>query len=85
MIMKDFSNEELRFHAVWSSCSIPSRLAEASFDSFKPDCPEKEQALIKCRTFAENGIDNIFRGQGLFLQGPVGTGNYQRFLVMERF
>lgn len=85
MIMNDFSNDERCFHAVWSSCSIPPRLAEASFDSFKPDCPEKEQALMKCRTFAENGMDNIFRGQGIFLQGPVGTGKSHLGVATLRF
>ena len=68
------SENELRFRAVWSSVGIPPRLAHAALANYKPTCPEQERALQKCRTFARNGLDNIARGQGLFFQGPVGTG-----------
>jgi len=74
MSIKDFSSEELRFQAVWSSLRIPPRLAGASFETYKPTCPEQERALEKCRAFVANGLDNIDQGQGLFFQGPVGTG-----------
>ena len=74
MNIKDFSSEELRFQAVWSSCRIPPRLAGASFENYKPTCQEQERALEKCRAFAANGLDNIDQGRGLFLKGPVGTG-----------
>lgn len=74
MSIKDFSSEELRFQAVWSSCRIPPRLVTASFESYKPTCSEQARALEKCRVFAENGLDNIDQGRGLFFQGPVGTG-----------
>jgi DNA replication protein DnaC len=74
MIIKTFIVDEIRFQAVWSSCSIPSRLSHATLANYQPDGAEKEAALHKCRTFAENGLDNISRGRGLFLQGPVGTG-----------
>ncbi len=70
----DFSSEELRFQAVWSSCRIPPRLVGASFETYKPTCSEQERALEKCRAFAANGLDNIIQGRGLFFQGPVGTG-----------
>jgi len=72
MNTKDFSAEALRFQAVWSSCGIPPRLINASFANYEPVCPEKERALIKCQAFAEKGLDIIRRGQGIFLQGPVG-------------
>jgi len=68
------SENELRFRAVWSSIGIPPRLAHATLANYKPTCPEQERALQKCRAFARNGLDNIARGQGLFFQGPVGTG-----------
>jgi len=68
------SENELRFRAVWSSIDIPPRLAHATLANYRPTCPEQERALQKCRTFARNGLDNIARGQGLFFQGPVGTG-----------
>lgn len=74
MNTKDFSAEELRFQAVWSSCGIPRRLEQASFASYEPASPEKEQALNKCQAFADKGLDIIRQGKGLFLQGPVGTG-----------
>jgi DNA replication protein DnaC len=74
MSIKGFSNEEARFQAVWSSCGIPPRLLNASFDNYEPTCPEKEQALIKCQPFAAKGLDIIHKGRGIFLQGPVGTG-----------
>ncbi len=35
---------------------------------------EQEQAVRKCREFAEEGLENIKVGKGLFFQGPVGTG-----------
>ena len=84
MNIKTFTADEIRFQAVWSSCGIPERLAHATLSNYQPDCPEKEAALNKCRSFAENGLENISRGRGLFLQGSVGTGNYRKFLVMER-
>jgi len=74
MNIMDFSAEALRFQAVWSSCGIPRRLAQVSFASYEPAGPEKEQALKRCQTFAGKGLDIIQQGQGLFLQGPVGTG-----------
>ncbi|MEN6462212.1 MAG: ATP-binding protein [Syntrophomonas sp.] len=74
MSIKDFSAEEIRFQAVWSSCGIPLRLANKSFTCYEPICPEKEQALKKCQSFAAKGLDIIHQGYGLFLQGPVGTG-----------
>lgn len=74
MNIKDFSSKEARFQAVWSSCGIPLRLAAATFNNYVPACQEKVQALNKCQTFAEQGMDIILKGQGLFLQGPVGTG-----------
>jgi len=73
--MTTISNEdEKRLRAVWSSIGVPSRLAEASLDNYQPGCTEQERALEKCRMFAGQGIDNIAQGNGLFLQGPVGTG-----------
>lgn len=74
MIITNFTADEIRFKAVWSSCDIPLRLAHATLSNYQPDCAEKEAALHKCRSFAENGLENISRGRGLFLQGPVGTG-----------
>lgn len=74
MSITDFSAEELRFQAVWSSCGIPLRLTNASFASYEAACPEKEQALRRCQAFAAKGLDIIQNGYGLFLQGPVGTG-----------
>ncbi|PKM77373.1 MAG: hypothetical protein CVU90_07955 [Firmicutes bacterium HGW-Firmicutes-15] len=74
MSITGFSSEELRFQAVWSSCRIPPRLAGASFETYKPTCPEQQRALEKCRVFAANGLDNINQGRGLFFQGAVGTG-----------
>lgn len=74
MNIKDFSAEELRFQAVWSSCGIPRRLERASFANYEPAGLEKEQALKKCQDFADKGLDIIRQGQGIFLQGPVGTG-----------
>ncbi|MDD3878976.1 MAG: ATP-binding protein [Syntrophomonas sp.] len=74
MNIKDFSAEKLRFQAVWSSCGIPPRLINASFSNYKPVCLEKERALTKCQAFTAKGLDIIRQGQGIFLQGPVGTG-----------
>lgn len=71
---KDFSSEENRFRAVWASCGIPPRLVHASFTNYKPACPEKEMALHKCQAFVQKGLDLIKQGNGLFFQGPVGTG-----------
>lgn len=71
----DFSSEiSLRFQAVWSSFGVPPRLEHASLDNYRPTCAEQERALQKCRSYAANGLENIARGHGLFLQGPVGTG-----------
>lgn len=74
MSTKDFSAEEIRFQTVWTSIGIPPRLAQASFASYQTAKPEKEQALKKCQAFAEKGLEIISQGQGIFLQGPVGTG-----------
>jgi len=76
MNTKDFSSDKTsaRFQAVWSSCGIPPRLVNASFANYEPVCPEKEQALEKCRIFADLGLSIIEQGRGLFLQGPVGSG-----------
>jgi len=84
MNIKTFTADEIRFKAVWSSCGIPLRLSHATLDNYQPDCAEKDAALRKCREFAAQGLQNISLGRGLFLQGPVGTGNYRKFLVMER-
>ena len=73
-IITIFTADEIRFKAVWSSCGIPLRLAHATLSNYLPDCAEKEVALKKCREFAAQGLENISRGRGLFLQGPVGTG-----------
>lgn len=74
MNIKDFSDEEIRFQAVWASCGIPLRLVDASFANYEPACQEKAQALNRCQNFAAKGMDIIQQGYGLFLQGPVGTG-----------
>lgn len=74
MNIKDFSAEELRFQAVWSSIGIPPRLIDASFTNYEPVCSEKERALSKSLAFSEKGLDIIHQGQGILLQGPVGTG-----------
>ena len=68
------SEDERRRRAVWSSVGVPARLAGATLDNYLPRCPEQERALAKCRNFAEQGLDNIAQGNGLFLLGPVGTG-----------
>ena len=74
MNIRDFTAEEIRFRAVWSSIGIPPRLAGAAFANYQPVCPEKASALKKCEDFASRGLDMIHKGRGLFLQGPVGTG-----------
>jgi DNA replication protein DnaC len=74
MNMSNSSNDLNRFTAVWSSFNIPLRLAQASFDAYQPTSPEQEKALAKCRAYADAGLENINKGRGLFLQGPVGTG-----------
>ena len=74
MNIKSFSTDEIRFQAVWSSIGIPPRLSPAALSNYIPDGAEKENALRKCQEFAAQGLENISRGRGLFLQGPVGTG-----------
>ncbi|MEN6326034.1 MAG: ATP-binding protein [Syntrophomonas sp.] len=74
MSIKIFSSEDARLEAVWISCGIPPRLADASFANYDPACTEKEKALNKCQVFVQKGLDIIKYGHGLFLQGPVGTG-----------
>jgi DNA replication protein DnaC len=74
MNIKDFTTEELRFQAIWSSCGIPPRLINASFANYEPVCSEKKRALIKCQAFADKGLDIVRQGRGLYLQGLVGTG-----------
>lgn len=66
------SNERLK--AVWGAYNIPFRLKGARLDNYIADTMEQEQAVKKCREFAEKGLENIKAGKGLFFQGPVGTG-----------
>jgi len=83
MNITDFSAEQIRFQAMWSACGIPPRLINASFANYEPICQEKKQALTQCQAFAEKGLDIIRHGQGIFLQGPVGTG--KSHLVVSAF
>lgn len=84
MNITDFSAEEIRYQAVWSACGIPPRLINASFANYEPICLEKKQALTKCQAFAEKGLDIIRHGQGIFLQGPVGTGKSHLVVAVLR-
>jgi DNA replication protein DnaC len=70
--MKTSSSERLK--AVWASYGIPSRLKEARLSNYIAGSYEQEQAVLKCKEFVADGINKIRGGQGLFFQGPVGTG-----------
>lgn len=48
---------------------LPERLRVCSFDTYAPVCQKSEDALKKCKEFAET-----FKGGGLVLLGAVGTG-----------
>ena len=74
MSIKDFTCDQLRFQTVWSSYKISPRLVNASFANYQPSCQEKKRALEICQAFAAKGLEIIQQGQGLLLQGPVGTG-----------
>jgi DNA replication protein DnaC len=71
-VMKTSLSERLR--AVWECYGIPSRLKEARLSNYIAGSYEQEQAVLKCREFVADGINKIRGGQGLFFQGPVGTG-----------
>lgn len=68
------TEEDIRLQAVYEYMNIPPRLAEATLINYKPGGREQERALQQCRAFAKKGLENIDRGRGLFIQGPVGTG-----------
>lgn len=71
----DSSNDEAkRLNAIWSDIGIPPRLAAATLDNYRPENPDQDAAVRKCREFASQGRDKLARGRGLFLQGPIGTG-----------
>lgn len=72
--MNNSLNNQDRFNTIWSSCNIPPRLINASFGNYQTVCPEKEKALKRCREFSKGGLEQISNGNGLFLQGSVGTG-----------
>jgi DNA replication protein DnaC len=63
-----------RLNAIWESYNFPPRLKEARFDNYMPSTPEQERAIARCREYANQGIENIGKGKGLFLHGPVGSG-----------
>jgi len=63
-----------RSQAVWEYVGVPPSLAHAALDNYQPGCESQEKALGKCRRYAGRGLDNIARGRGLVLKGPVGTG-----------
>lgn len=84
MNIKRSTAEEIRFKAVWGACGIPLRLAHATLANYLPNSAEKEAALLKCQTFAANGLENIRQGRGLFLQGPVGTGKSHLSVALLR-
>ena len=63
-----------RFNAVWNYFQPPVRLYKANFDDYIPKTNEQAAAAKKCSVYAENGIENISQGQGLFMSGSVGTG-----------
>ena len=59
----------------FGNVTILSRLKEARLSNYIAGSYEQEQAVLKCREFVADGINKIRGGQGLFFQGPVGTGN----------
>ena len=63
-----------RIQAVWEYVGVPPSLVHATLDNYQPGCDQQEKALGKCRRYAERGLENIARGRGLVLKGPVGTG-----------
>ena len=63
-----------RSQAVWEYVGVPPSLAHAAFGNYQPGCDQQAKALGKCRRYAGRGLDNIARGRGLVLKGPVGTG-----------
>lgn len=65
---------EIRHKAVWGYVGAPRSLAHATLDNYRPGCEQQLQALGICRAFVSHGLDNIARGRGLLLKGPVGTG-----------
>lgn len=72
MITTSSSADKLNY--IWGTYGIPDRYINAKFSNYYPTCPEQTAAREKCRAFAADS-NRIFReGQGLFLQGPVGTG-----------
>jgi len=64
-----------RLITVWASYGIPKKFINARFDNYYPRNNEQKASVDKCREYAEQDINDIIGGKGLFLHCPVtGTG-----------
>lgn len=72
--MNMISSSTNKLDYIWNTYGIPLRYIEARFSNYYPTCPEQMKAKEICQNFAQNNKAIFNRGQGLFLQGPVGTG-----------
>lgn len=70
--MPDSSAERLR--RIWTSYNIPPRLINARLNNYYPQNDQQLSALQRCCAYANDGLENIMNGCGLFFEGPVGTG-----------
>lgn len=63
-----------RHVAMLGSAAVPKRFHEKTFDSFKADTPEKQQALGVASSYAERFSQHAEAGDGLIFSGRPGTG-----------
>ena len=63
--------------------TVSKRYKDKTFLNFNKSRSPK--AYEACRTYARNFLSNRDQGIGLFITGAVGSGNYRKFLLMERF
>jgi DNA replication protein DnaC len=59
--------------AAFNAAALPSSVAAATFESYKPAVPEQGRALKVAQAFA-HGYSADAPGRGFVLGGPVGTG-----------
>lgn len=64
------SEFELRFRSV----QVGRRYQNATFDGYRPTCPDAERVLAACRRYVETFSARLSSGDSLMLIGNPGTG-----------
>lgn len=72
--IEEQKEKESEYKQSIEKANIPLRFRESSFNNYVCNTEKQKEALKKCLIYSENIMENIKKGNGLFLCGTYGTG-----------